>query len=162
MASPALWSRPMLVSRHLTHRQARRIAILSQRWRRRILFVAGGLLVGGTAVGLAIAADLAGRAFDIVQTHRPHAALLLTPAGFALASLLSRRYFPGSGGSGIPQAIAARQMVSHGARARLVSLRLAAGKIALLLLGLLCGASIGREGPTVQVGASIMFAVGRL
>jgi len=27
---------------------------------------------------------------------------------------------------------------------------------------LLCGASIGREGPTVQVGASIMFAVGKL
>ena len=34
--------------------------------------------------------------------------------------------------------------------------------MALLLLGLLCGASIGREGPTVQVGASIMFAIGRL
>jgi H+/Cl- antiporter ClcA len=30
------------------------------------------------------------------------------------------------------------------------------------LFGLLCGASIGREGPTVQVGSSIMFAVGRL
>jgi H+/Cl- antiporter ClcA len=31
----------------------------------------------------------------------------------------------------------------------------------LTLLGLLCGASAGREGPTVQVGASIMFAIGR-
>jgi H+/Cl- antiporter ClcA len=30
-----------------------------------------------------------------------------------------------------------------------------------MLLGLLCGASIGREGPTVQVGASIMYAFGR-
>jgi len=29
------------------------------------------------------------------------------------------------------------------------------------LFGLLCGASVGREGPTVQVGASIMFALGR-
>jgi len=51
---------------------------------------------------------------------------------------------------------------SAGARERLVSLRIAAGKMALLLLGLLCGASIGREGPTVQVGRSIMFAIGRL
>ena len=32
----------------------------------------------------------------------------------------------------------------------------------MTLLGLLVGASIGREGPTVQVGASIMFAIGRL
>ena len=30
-----------------------------------------------------------------------------------------------------------------------------------MMLGLLCGASIGREGPTVQVGASIMYFIGR-
>ena len=35
---------------------------------------------------------------------------------------------------------------------------MAVGKIVLLTaLGLLCGASIGREGPTVQVGASVMY-----
>jgi H+/Cl- antiporter ClcA len=32
----------------------------------------------------------------------------------------------------------------------------------MTLLGLACGASIGREGPTVQVGASIMHALGNL
>jgi H+/Cl- antiporter ClcA len=47
-------------------------------------------------------------------------------------------------------------------RGTLVSIRIAVGKVFLTLLGLLCGASIGREGPTVQVGASIMFAIGRL
>ena len=36
---------------------------------------------------------------------------------------------------------------------RLLSLRLTVGKILLTLIGLLGGASIGREGPTVQVGA---------
>ena len=41
-------------------------------------------------------------------------------------------------------------------------MRIAFGKIALMLLGLLCGASTGREGPTVQVGASTMFLFGRL
>ena len=46
--------------------------------------------------------------------------------------------------------------------ARVLSLRIAAGKIALTLLGLACGASIGREGPTVQVGAAIMYTLGRL
>ena len=46
-------------------------------------------------------------------------------------------------------------------RGPLVSPKVAAGKILLLLLGLACGASSGREGPTVQVGAAVMFALGR-
>ena len=64
-------------------------------------------------------------------------------------------------GSGIPQAIAARHLTDQAARERLVSLRIAVGKIILTLFGLLCGASVGREGPTVQIGASIMLAIGR-
>ena len=74
---------------------------------------------------------------------------------------MTRRFFPGSQGSGIPQAIAARGLADDAARASLLSLRIGFGKIALTLLALLVGASAGREGPTVQVGASIMQAVGR-
>jgi H+/Cl- antiporter ClcA len=142
--------------------RARRVILASRKWQRRVLFVVGGVAVGGIAVALAIAADWAGHGFTAIFSRQPLVALVLTPAGFALCSLVSRRYFPNSGGSGIPQAIAAMQLSGMAARERLVSLRLAAGKILLLLIGLLCGASIGREGPTVQVGASIMFAVGRL
>ena len=122
----------------------------------------GGGVVGVAAVLLAIAADWAGAAFQAVAGRMPLAVLALTPLGFAVSCWLSRRYFPNSGGSGIPQVIAARQLQGVAARERLVSLRIATGKVALLLVGLLCGASIGREGPTVQVGASIMFAIGRL
>ncbi len=143
-------------------RHARRVRLASLRLQRRVVFAVGGVAVGGAAVGLALAADWAGAMFQAAVSGRPYAALALTPAGFALSSWLARRYFPGSGGSGIPQAIAARQLHGQPARERLVSLRIAAGKVALLLVGLLCGASIGREGPTVQIGASVMFAVGRL
>src|SRR6185437_5494409 len=87
---------------------------------------------------------------------------LVTPAGFAVSAYLTRRFFPGAQGSGIPQVIAARKLDGLEARSRLVSLRLAAAKIGLLLLGLLCGASSGREGPTVQVGAATMFFLGRI
>ncbi len=150
---------PSLPAR-LPPRALRRVRATAFRWRRRALFVFGGIVVGACAVLLAVAADRAGHAFRQITVHRPLLPLALTPAGFALASHAARRWFPYSGGSGIPQVIAARHL--HAGRAHLVALRVAAGKMALLLLGLLCGASIGREGPTVQVGAAVMFAAGRL
>ena len=132
------------------------------RWRRRGFFLVGGLAVGGLAVGMALLADRAQILFGMVHERWPAAPFLLTPLGFALAAWITRTLFPNAGGSGIPQVIAAHKLTDPAARARLVSLRVALGKVMLLLLGLACGASSGREGPTVQVGASIMFALGRL
>ncbi len=143
--------------------QSRRyVRLISLHGQRRALFVLGGITVGAAAVGLALAADQAQSAFDWLIRGHAWFALAITPAGFAASRWLTHRFFPAAGGSGIPQAIAARALEAPAARARLVSLRLAAGKIVLTLLGLLCGASVGREGPTVQVGASILFAAGRL
>jgi H+/Cl- antiporter ClcA len=107
-------------------------------------------------------ADWAQLAFAALIARSSYASLVITPIGFALSVFLTNRFFPNSQGSGIPQAIAARQLSDQVARGRLVSLRIAVGKVLLTLLGLLCGASAGREGPTVQVGASIMFALGRM
>jgi H+/Cl- antiporter ClcA len=146
----------------LTLRRTRKLRVATGRWRNAALFVLGGIVVGAAAVGIAIAADHASHLFESLVTHSPLVALVLTPLGFAASSWIARSWFPNSGGSGIPQAIAARHLHGLAARERLVSLRIALGKALLLVLGLLCGASIGREGPTVQVGASIMFAVGRL
>ncbi len=131
------------------------------RWRRRILFLAGGLLVGALAAALALLADQAQELFAAILLRSRYIALVLTPCGFSLAVFLTNRFFPNANGSGIPQAIAARKLTDQAARSRLVSLRIAVGKILLTLLGLACGASAGREGPTVQVGASVMFALGR-
>lgn len=153
---------PSWVSARLTPRRTRRLRIARGRWQRLAVFVLGGIVVGAAAVGIAAAADRASEAFQRLLAHQPLLVLVLTPAGFALSSWLAGRFFPNSGGSGIPQAIAARQLSGLHVRERLVSLRVAIGKTLLLMLGLLCGGSIGREGPTVQVGASIMFAAGRL
>jgi H+/Cl- antiporter ClcA len=142
------------IGQHLHH-------IWWPRWRRRVLFVVGGLTVGGLAVAMAQLADRAQGLFHLMTAAWPWAPFILGPGGFALAAWLTRNYFPGAQGSGIPQVIAAHHMQDLATRARLVSLRIAAGKIILLLLGLVCGASAGREGPTVQVGASTMFFFGR-
>src|SRR5690242_18587093 len=146
-------------SRRLTVRGVRAYSVRTQR---QFVFLLGGIVVGAAAVALALLADRAQAAFVELIERWNYASLAVTPAAMALSAYLTRRVFPNSQGSGIPQAIAARQLEDRDARGRLVSIRIAVGKIVLTLFGLLCGASIGREGPTVQVGASIMFAIGRL
>jgi H+/Cl- antiporter ClcA len=140
----------------------RSFKVTAAQWRRRMIFLAGGIAVGAAAVVLARVSDWAQVAFGYALGRSHYASFLITPLGFALSVFLTIRYFPNSQGSGIPQAIAARQLSDQEARGRLVSMRVGIGKVFLTVLGLLCGASVGREGPTVQVGASIMFAIGRM
>lgn len=144
-----------------SERYARLARVVSARWQRRGIFLLGGVAVGGAAVGLALLADQAQIAFALLIAKAHYASLIVTPLGFMLSVYLTNKYFQNAQGSGIPQAIAARHLTDPAARNTLVSIRIAIGKVLLTLLGLVCGASVGREGPTVQVGASIMFALGR-
>jgi H+/Cl- antiporter ClcA len=133
-------------------------------WRPRLVFWTGALAIGVISVVFAKLADLAQRAFAGLTAPAEWTwflPILITPLGFVLSAWLAARLFPNSQGSGIPQAIAARHLHHEEDRTRLLSLRLAFGKIVLTIVGLFCGASIGREGPTVQVGASFMLAVAR-
>lgn len=142
-------------------RRSRRLWLSAPVWKQRAVFWVGGAIVGLAAVAFAAGADLAYRALRQLLLLWPWLPLLLTPAGFALLVALTDRFFAGSQGSGIPQAIAARVSADPAHRRSLLNLRLAAGKVGLTLLGLLVGASVGREGPTVQVGASLFHELGR-
>jgi len=88
-------------------------------------------------------------------------ALPMLPAAFALIRGLTIRLAPQARGSGIPQVIAAMSIPTGPAQTALVSMRQSLWKIVLTAAGLLAGASIGREGPSVQVGAAAMLAWGR-
>ncbi len=151
----------MMPSRYQLKR-IRRLPLFSPRlWLRRVAFWAGALLVALIAIGFARLADGANAVFARVLHVSILLPLLLTPAGLALSVLLTRTVFPGAQGSGIPQVIAALHSGDEAAMKSLLRLRTAAGKMLLTVLGLGCGASIGREGPTVQIGATVMFALGR-
>ena len=146
---------------HGPHHVLRRIWFNRYIWQRRGIFWIGGLLIGIATVAFAWAADYAQDLFKQLVHVYPYAPLVITPAGLAISFWVTRRYFQNSQGSGIPQAIAARHLADEEDRSRLLSLRIAIGKILLTVFALGCGASVGREGPTVQVGASIMHTLGK-
>ena len=153
----------MKLPRPADFRRLRRSPLLSLRiWRRRVVFWVGAIVVSLVAIGFARAADVSDALFHRALAVSPYLPLALAPAGLALSVWLTVHVFPGAQGSGIPQVIASLEMDDPEQINAVLSLRVAVGKIVLTLLGLACGASIGREGPTVQVSASLMQALGRI
>jgi len=144
-------------------RRSRAMVSSRRLWRTRLVFWTGALAIGAISAGFAIAADEAQRLFAWMTRAEGMGLLplVLTPLGFTACAGASMLWFPGTQGSGIPQAIAARHLRDMPDRGGLLTLRIVAGKILLTVAGLACGASIGREGPTVQVGASIMLQSAR-
>ncbi|BAO43724.1 chloride channel protein [Thiolapillus brandeum] len=137
--------------------------LLSRRvWRTRAVFLIGAVLVGIAASLLAMGSDWASETFLWAIDDRPWLPFVITPLGLTLIIWMTRNLFVGSEGSGIPQAIAALHLKRHKhLRHRLLSLPIAFGKGIMIVMGLLCGASIGREGPTIHIAASISFALTR-
>jgi len=127
----------------------------SEIWRRRVAILGGAIVIGLTALVFARAADWAAATFHQAVRRCWWLPLVATPIGFAFMVALTRRIAPEAAGSGIPQVIAAARDPVHGME-RLVSAKTVVTKL-LLTIGTLCfGASVGREGPTVQVAASLM------
>ncbi len=96
------------------------------------------------------------------EAFSAHALLvsLLTPLGFLTAAALVKKVAPQAGGSGIPQVLHAIHEAPAGVDAfpshkDKVSLKTMFVKIFSSGVAMLSGASIGREGPTVQIASSV-------
>jgi H+/Cl- antiporter ClcA len=126
-------------------------------WRDRAIVLGYAVVAGLFVVGFTVAAEWAFARFERMRHAAPWAVLLWTPAVTAGIVWITRRWFPGAAGSGIPQVKAVLDpAVPSGERGRFVSLRLTVAKIALGVAGFGAGLSIGREGPSVQVAAGVM------
>jgi H+/Cl- antiporter ClcA len=140
-------------------RHYRYVSLSRRVWTRRFVFLVGAVLIGLAAVGFAEISDRAQTLYYHLTQRRLWLPLLITPAGFIALTYVTRRWFPAADGSGIPQVIAARKSSDSGHRRQLLGWPTMLAKIVMTALALVIGASVGREGPTVQVGASVMFAV---
>src|SRR5574340_1102202 len=135
-----------------------RVSLLSARlWLRHMLFWGGAVIVGLAATAFALSSDRAHALFRQVIATSPWLPLLVTPLTLAAVAALTQRFFKGAEGSGIPQTIAAIRMPEGSGRDAVLSLRVAFGKMLLTCISLAGGASVGREGPTVQVGAALLY-----
>jgi H+/Cl- antiporter ClcA len=156
--APNLMSRLRLSSReHLV-----RGRLYARRARRTAIIVAVAMLGGMAGAGFARLSDAAMAVHaQLFATHR-WVTLLLLPLGFGVAAWLTQRFAPESAGSGIPQVIAAAEQRWFGRwGGQRVTLKTAVWKVVLSAGLYVCGASIGREGPTVQVVAGILRSLTR-
>jgi H+/Cl- antiporter ClcA len=131
-------------------------------WRRRVATVVSALVVGLFALAFAWLSNGAQRLFGLFDHRFPYWALAVSPLALVLSVWLTRKISPGTRGSGIPQVIAASRNPDGAAASALLSWRAALAKPLLTIGGLLGGASVGREGPTVQVSAAVMVQIHRL
>jgi len=110
-------------------------------WQGRAVIWGGALLAALLIVGFAMLVEHAIALFEQARQASPWLPLLLTPAGGMLIVWLTRRFFAGAEGSGIPQVMAALHHHHDQAHVgKLVSLRIAVGKVLLGVLGLGVGA----------------------
>jgi H+/Cl- antiporter ClcA len=121
-------------------------------WLRGFVFWDGAVATGATAVAFARGSDAALTLFYWAALRTVLWSWLAPPFGIALVAWLTQRVFPGTQGSGIPQTIAALSISNIDARNRLLSIRIAVGKLFLTLAALASGASIGREAPPFKSG----------
>jgi chloride channel protein, CIC family len=114
-----------------------------------------GALVGLTVVAFIVLTERLGMRLYPVGSAAWRRVLIPIAGSLAMGYLLYR-YFPDARGSGVPQTKAALF-----AREGHISLRTVLGKFACTAATLASGIPLGREGPSVQVGAGIASVLGR-
>jgi len=131
-------------------------------FRARVAAVLGAVLLGIAAIAFADFGEIAQEIFQHSIAEQGWLPLVVTPLGFVAVTWVTRRWMPAARGSGIPQVMAASHKPGSAEAAELLSLRTALAKVGGTLAMLLTGASVGREGPTVQISAAIMLHVHRI
>ncbi len=147
-------SPPNIIQRFIT----RWISPQSER-REEQIFLVLTLLIGAL-VGLAVVAFIVLTEHIGMRLYPPGSAawrrVLIPIVGSLAMGYLLYRYFPNARGSGVPQTKAALF-----ARDGFISLRTVLGKFGCTAATLASGIPLGREGPSVQVGAGIASVLGR-
>ncbi len=131
-------------------------------WKQRLVFWFGAIFVGLLIVTMTILSEWAGETYRNLSQQYFWFNFVVAPLGLSITAWLTFRFFPGSERSGIPQVKTALEITGNlEQRSKLLSLKIAIGKMLLPIMGLLSGASVGFGGPATHVGASFMASLGK-
>ena len=134
----------------------------SRLWLDRLVVASFALAAGLVIVLFTFLADWTSELYLDLQDAWRWAPLIWTPLMTGLIVWSLRSWLKGAGGSGPPQVIAAIDLQStEETRSKLASLRISAAKVVGVCGGLLAGLSTGRQGPSVQIAAGIMYSARR-
>lgn len=118
-------------------------------------FVLLAISIGLFSAAFAKSVELAFDFFLYLRTILNYWLFLYIPCGFVAITYIVR-YFSEAAGSGIPQALAIEQVSSLDKLHKMFYPRLIISKFIAIVMGTMFGATIGREGPTIQIGAMIL------
>lgn len=121
-------------------------------------FWVGSLLVGCMAVIYAWMFHWADQLFFKTIGKAGWLIFIIMPAAFIGSWLIVRQLQPFAAGSGIPQVMAALELPNHSGgykMRKLLGLRIIVVKALSSIVMVLGGGAVGREGPTIQIAASI-------
>ncbi|MHB1271557.1 MAG: chloride channel protein [Rhodanobacter sp.] len=130
-------------------------------WKRRLALWFGAIVVALAAIVFTKASTWSYHLFLRMLGYGVWIPLIVTPVVFGLLAWATEGRLRATRGSGIPQVIGTLHIEDEGFRAHMLALPIAVGKMMLTLIALAVGASIGREGPTVHVGAGLFYTIGR-
>lgn len=119
-----------------------------------IQFLALAAFVGLASAGFTYAVGFAEKICHGFYTQYGLWMYVYTPAMFVLIVWLLKKYFPYADGSGLPQGYAV-DIFDEERLNKTYSLRSAIGKVLLTFMGIASGASLGKEGPTIQICSSV-------
>jgi H+/Cl- antiporter ClcA len=134
------------------------------KWRRALdwtLLALGGVVVAVFMLGFDAGEKAATEIRAFLFGLSPFVFLLITPLTFGVIRYLTLRYAPFAAGSGIPQVLG---VIRSNRRARayagnfLLSPLKSLFKGVAVVVAMAAGGTVGREGPAIQIGASLMSA----
>ncbi|MDD7568872.1 MAG: chloride channel protein [[Actinobacillus] rossii] len=149
-------------ARFFIHKKLRQSNRISRKSIEFSCLLIGATLVALFSLGFAKLADLGLEWNAHWAAKYPLAPWFVLPLGLMLLAWFTPKYTPYVSGSGIPQVIASLSLPYGTQKNRLLQFVQTLWKIPLTFLAMCIGASVGREGPSVQVGAAVMLAWGNL
>ncbi|HPF89706.1 MAG: chloride channel protein [Flavobacteriales bacterium] len=155
-----VWSRLERVRQFVWNSQAKNFVLLA------LPYQISAILTALIAVGYTKLFQKAHQWNHDLLAEKPLMVLLTAPIAFVTSWWLVRYFSPMSGGSGIPQLMAAVEVAKDEERNdgswRFLNVRIILVKIASSIALAFGGGSIGREGPTLQLAGSVYRTVHKL